>query len=89
MMIRSYSVSETDAVVRPSLRAWEPAFASIEWAMDPEVYRAFDPDFWRASQPAAVEVPLAEQDVWVVEWNGAPVGIVLLHYQVLVGRRNL
>ena len=77
MSIRPYDDHDADAVVRLSLRAWAPVFASIEQAMDPEVYRAFYPD-WQASQRAAVEAVCAGPDhhVWVAERDGAPVGFV-------------
>lgn len=76
MTIRPYADRDADAVVRLALRAWAPVFASIEQAMDAEVYHTFYPDGWRKSQRAAVEAALAEQDAWVAEHGGAPVGFV-------------
>lgn len=77
MTIRPYDDPDVNAVVRLSLRAWEPVFESIKRAMDPEVYRAFYPD-WRVSQQAAVEAVCADPDqhVWVAEQGGTPVGFV-------------
>lgn len=76
MTIRPYLDRDADAVVHLSLRAWAPVFASIEQAMDAAVYDVFYPEGWRKSQQAAVQTALAEQDVWVAEHNGTPVGFV-------------
>lgn len=91
MTIRPYDDSDAEAVVCLSLRAWAPVFVSIEQAMDLEVYRAFYPDGWRASQRAAVEAALAEQDVWVAERDGAPVGFVsiVLHREDSMGEIHM
>lgn len=87
MVIRPYRPSDADAVVRLSLRAWAPVFASIERAMDPQIYGTFYPDGWRESQRAAVEAALAEQEVWVAEHDGAVVGFVsiALHHDDRIG----
>lgn len=91
MTIRPYCAADADAIVRLSLRAWAPVFESIERAMDPEVYRAFYPDGWRASQRAAVEATLAEQDAWIAERDGAPVGFVsvVLHREDSMGEIHM
>jgi ribosomal protein S18 acetylase RimI-like enzyme len=77
MQIRPYNDQQIDAIIRISLRAWSPVFASIEQAMAPEVYQALLPD-WRASQQKAVEDVCAaeETQVWVAEEDGSPVGFV-------------
>ncbi len=54
MKIEPYEASKLDAIVRLSLRAWEPVFDSIRKAMDPDVYREQHPD-WRVTQRNAVE----------------------------------
>ncbi len=61
-----------------SLRAWAPVFASIEQAMDSEIYAQFYPDGWRASQQKAVEAVCAAQGtrVWVAEVGASTVGFV-------------
>jgi len=78
MQIRPYNNQQLDAVVRLSLRAWAPVFASIEQAMEPEVYRALYPDDWRVSQQKAVEEACTTEEihVWVAEEDGSPVGFV-------------
>ena len=55
MVIEPYEASKLDAIVRLSLRAWGPAFESLQTAMDPDVYRAFSADDWRVAQRGAVE----------------------------------
>jgi ribosomal protein S18 acetylase RimI-like enzyme len=59
MRIEPYDPSRLDEVVRLSLRAWAPVFASIEAAMDADVYREMHPD-WRVSQQRAVEAVCAD-----------------------------
>ena len=71
--------SRIDAIVRLSLRAWEPVFASIERAMDPDVYREQHPD-WRVTQRKAVEAVCADEDihVWFAAEGPQTVGFVAL-----------
>lgn len=66
MEIQPYSDTQLDAVIRLSLRAWEPVFVSIENAMDRDVYLEMHPD-WRVTQREAVEAVCADDDtqVWV------------------------
>jgi GNAT superfamily N-acetyltransferase len=64
MQIAPYDDAMLDALVRLSLRAWEPVFESIEAAMDPEVFRAQHPD-WRMTQTNAVEAVCADPGVHV------------------------
>ncbi len=77
--IEPYDDSRLDAVVRLSLRAWEPVFASIASVMDPEVYREQHPD-WRATQRKAVEAACADEDVhvWVAADGAQTLGFVAL-----------
>lgn len=78
MVIEPYDESKRDAVVRLSLRAWEPVFASMREAMLPAVYRAFYRGDWRAVQRSAVEAVCADADVrvWVATEEGATAGFV-------------
>jgi GNAT superfamily N-acetyltransferase len=92
MQIRPYNEQDLDAVIRLSLRAWAPVFASIEQAMAPEVYQVFYPEGWRASQQKAVADVCAAQEhqVWIaeeVEEEGTPVGFVAvkLHPEGQIG----
>jgi hypothetical protein len=41
MQIEPYSPHQLDAVIRLSLRAWNPVFDSIQKVMDAEIYRHF------------------------------------------------
>jgi len=65
-------------VVSLSLRAWAPVFASIERAMESEVYEQLYPEGWRESQRQAVEAVLAAKKtrVWVAEVGTSTVGFV-------------
>jgi GNAT superfamily N-acetyltransferase len=67
MRIEPYTPDHLDAVVRLALRAWAPVFASIQKAINADVYQAFYPDHWRVSQQKAVEAVCAaeENHVWV------------------------
>lgn len=79
MEIEPYDPSKLDAIVRLSLRAWEPVFHSIETVMEPAVYREFYPD-WRVSQRSAVEAVCADPDmeVWVASMESQTVGFAAL-----------
>ena len=79
MEIEPYDDSRLDAIVRLSLRAWEPVFESIENAMDPDFYREQCPD-WRVAQRNAVESVCADEDVhvWVASEGSQTVGFVAL-----------
>jgi len=78
MQIESLHLAQIDDVVRLSLRAWAPVFASIEASMDPEVYRAFYPNGWEVSQETAVRDVCTADDanVWVAIDEGAVAGFV-------------
>lgn len=91
MRIRPYDDQDADAIVRLSLRAWEPVFDSIKQALEPEVYRAFYSDGWRASQKEAVKTTLSEHNVWVAERDGAPIGFisVVLHREDSMGEIHM
>jgi len=65
MVIEPYHPSRLEAIVRLSLRAWAPVFASLEAAMGPAVYRAFYRDDWRAAQQRAVEAVCADSSLHV------------------------
>lgn len=80
MVIEPYEDSKLDAVVKLSLRAWEPVFESLRTAMLPEVYRAFYRDDWRLAQRAAVESVCADEDVlvWVASEASRTAGFVAL-----------
>lgn len=89
MQIKPYNPDRLDAVVRLSLRAWTPVFDSLRNAMDAEVYQAFYPDGWRASQQKAVEDVCAAEDtsVWVAIEADSTAGFVAakLHLEDSMG----
>lgn len=75
--IAPYETAMKEAVVRLSLRAWEPVFVSLRETMDPAVYDVFFPD-WRVAQREAVEAVCddPETHVWVALEGGAVGGFV-------------
>jgi ribosomal protein S18 acetylase RimI-like enzyme len=76
--IRPFGERDLGAVVRLSLRAWEPVFASIERAMGAGIFARLHPD-WREDQKRAVEEVCASRKkrVWVAEaGESAVVGFV-------------
>lgn len=77
--IERYEESKLEEIVQLSFRAWQPVFASIESAMDADVYRELYPD-WRVAQRAAVESVCADEDthVWVASKESRIVGFVAL-----------
>jgi ribosomal protein S18 acetylase RimI-like enzyme len=75
--IRPFDDRDADAVVALSLRAWAPAFASLERVLGPEIFGRQHPD-WREDQRRAVEEVLATNKgrVWVAEVGARVVGFV-------------
>ena len=79
--IRPLRSLEIQQVVRLSLAAWEPVFASFRQVLGPHIYARLYPD-WRASQAAAVEgvcnqgVSSTEVVAWVAEVDGETVGFI-------------
>jgi ribosomal protein S18 acetylase RimI-like enzyme len=66
--IRPFEDRDAEAVVGLSLRAWAPAYASLERVLGPEIFRRQHAD-WRQDQRRAVEEVLAANkgNVWVAE----------------------
>ncbi len=66
--IRPFDDRDADAVVGLSLRAWAPAFASLEQVLGSEIFLRQHPD-WREDQRRAVEEVCATKRgrVWVAE----------------------
>lgn len=81
MQIEPYAAEQLEAIVRLSLRAWEPVFISIEKSMQPEVYQVFYPHGWEVSQQKAVEEICAAKDthVWVAIVNDVTVGFIAVN----------
>lgn len=80
MQIVPYDESRLDAVLRLSLRAWEPVFPSIEGSLDPEVYRAFYNPDWRTTQSDAVKAVCSDEEsyVWLAIEESQVAGFVAL-----------
>jgi ribosomal protein S18 acetylase RimI-like enzyme len=66
-------------VVDLSLRAWAPAFASLERVLGSDIFRRQHPD-WREDQRRAVEDVCATKKgrVWVAEAGASAVGFVAI-----------
>jgi ribosomal protein S18 acetylase RimI-like enzyme len=79
MKIEPYQPDHLEAILRLSLRAWAPVFASIEAAMDPDVYFEMHPD-WRVTQRAAVEAVCRDDpsQVWVATEESQTAGFAVL-----------
>jgi GNAT superfamily N-acetyltransferase len=75
--IRPFEDRDAEAVVDLSLRAWAPAFASLEQVLGSDIFRRQPPD-WREDQRRAVEDVCATEKgrVWVAEVGGSAVGFV-------------
>ena len=75
--IRPFEDRDAEAVVDLSLRAWAPAYASLERVLGSEIFRRQHPD-WRDDQRRAVEEALDAKkgQAWVAEAGGAVVGFV-------------
>lgn len=81
MQIEPYNPRYLEGIVRLSVRAWAPVFDSLQKTMDPDVYRAFYPD-WRVSQKEAVEAVCTSEgkNVWVAVDAGSVVGFMALRF---------
>ena len=75
--IRPFDDRDAEAVVALSLRAWAPAFASLERVLGPEIFERQHPD-WREDQRRAVEEVLAPNKgrVSIAEVDERAVGFV-------------
>ena len=82
MEIRPYNSTDLDAVVRLSLRAWEPVFASLGEVFSAEVYRESYPQGWRVSQQKAVEAACSDPPmrVWVAVADASVAGFVAIRF---------
>ena len=54
VQIRPYSSDDLEDIVRLSLKAWEPVFASFKQILGPEIFPVVYPD-WEASQREEIE----------------------------------
>lgn len=83
MQIRCFEEADLDSVVRLSLRAWAPVFASIEQGMEAEVFRYFFPD-WQNEQRSAVAKVCADEGahIWVCDSDGVVAGFVAVYQRL-------
>jgi ribosomal protein S18 acetylase RimI-like enzyme len=81
LVVAPFEPKHLEAVVRLSLRAWEPVFVSIREALDPEVYREQYPD-WRADQARAVEAACSDAggEAWTALADGEVAGFYALKF---------
>lgn len=78
VQIRPAADRDLEALVRLSLRAWAPVFASFRQVLGPEIYSLLYPD-WQARQRADVEQtcgPGTLATVLVAEVDGAIAGFI-------------
>ncbi len=70
--IRDYRRDDEEAVVRLSLRAWQPVFASMEAILGREIFVLLHGD-WRRYQEESVRGTLAndEMTIWVADLDRA------------------
>jgi ribosomal protein S18 acetylase RimI-like enzyme len=93
LRIRPFEDRDTEAVIGLSLRAWAPAFASLEQTLGSEIFRRQHPD-WREDQRRAVEEVCATKKgrVWVAEAGASVVGFVAVevdHPEVGMGEISM
>src|SRR5918993_4477907 len=79
--IRLFEERDMERVIELSLRAWAPAFASLERVLGSDVFRRQHPD-WREDQRRAVEEVCATKKgrVWIAEAGASVVGFVAVEF---------
>ncbi len=76
--IRRVRAGDIDAIVRLSLLAWAPVFASFERILGGAIYARLYPD-WETSQRVVVEEICREPDhtiAWVADLDGTVAGFI-------------
>ena len=76
--IRPASNDDTEELVRLSLLAWAPVFASFRQILSPKVYAIVYPD-WQEQQRKVVEKVCEDSEntvVWVAEVDGTVTGFI-------------
>lgn len=85
--IRRTEANEIGELVRLSLLAWAPVFASFDRILGPEIYQRLYPD-WRSGQQAVVEEICTESErnaVWVADLDGTIAGFVAVEMNAGTG----
>ena len=78
IQIRPASVKDTEELVRLSLFAWKPVFASFRQVLGPTIYALVYPD-WQRQQREAVEAVCAkdgEMTIWVADVGEKVAGFI-------------
>ena len=78
MHIRPFEPADTEPIIRLSLRAWAPVFATLEPAVPGYVYAAFYPSGWRPRQEHDIRQLLASEaaNVFVARVDDTIAGFV-------------
>lgn len=80
--VRAFEASDIDQLVRLSLEAWQPVYASFEHVLGSRIYARLYPN-WQRSQSAAVRALCADDaaTVLVAEMGNSVIGFsgVLIH----------
>ena len=76
--IRPYRDSDAPGVVRLSLRAWAPVFASVRDVLGDRLFEQLYGDDWQRRQRNDVEKVLTDEKmkIWTAEANGQVIGFV-------------
>lgn len=76
--IRPYRESDMPGVIRLSLRAWAPVFASVKEVLGGEIFGHLYGEDWQVRQQSEVEKVLAEEKtkVWIAEEDDQVTGFV-------------
>ena len=76
--IRLYRDSDAPGVIRVSLRAWAPVFASMRDVLGDQIFGQLYGDDWQLRQQSEVEKVLAEEKtkVWIAEEDAQVTGFV-------------
>jgi ribosomal protein S18 acetylase RimI-like enzyme len=75
VQVRRATDHDTDEIVRLSLRAWAPVFASFKAVFGDRLYRRVHPD-WHTDQAASVREALDRNDTWVALRGSTVTGFV-------------
>jgi ribosomal protein S18 acetylase RimI-like enzyme len=86
--IRQYRSDDAEAVVRLSIEAWEPVFASFRAILGEALYQRVHPD-WETDQAASVRDALDRNDTWVSVNDGSVSGFVNVAFDLPAGSAEI